>query len=112
MAIGSMSPNPWNSVHCAASPPVQVVMARLPRLLLLACLLGLTAHNRASASREAAAGRGGPAARSQQRQQPTAAAAAASQPTLHTLIATECSRYFTWQVGCMPCGACNQALLH
>lgn len=72
-------------------------MARLPRLLLLACLLGLTAHNQVWASREAAAGRGGPVASSQQ---PTAAAAT-SQPTLHTLIATECSRYFTWQVDCM-----------
>lgn len=79
-------------------------MARLPGLLLLAFLACWAAHNPAAGSREADAVR---QAHTGQPAGGVAAAAAAAQPTLHTLIATECSQYFTWQVPhcqdiCMP----------
>jgi hypothetical protein len=74
-------------------------MARLPGVFLLACVLVSAAHNCVDASQEASEVHE-PAADcvgSDCQPPPDGAAAAAAQPTLHTLIATECSRYFTWQ---------------
>ena len=76
-------------------------MARLPGALLLALLLLNATWHCAAASQDAVAGGqelgcGEGGCQRHHVRRPAHEGATAAQPTVHTVIATDCSRYFTW----------------